>query len=543
MALALRVAHLPWLTCIALLAAGAVVVAGCSASHPQALRDATSTPIVVSLASGSRSTPAPGQESRSTEQPTATPIPTVAPAVDLAQRTLDGKSLASGNWSVKGVVLSFQAPAVNGAALVPQIELASVGQPFPSAVTTQGATVAVRTDIAQAEVTLKDLAPGQYKWQARFQDAETKQAGAWSVYDSGAMAFGIVSAPPSLVDLSVAGASHTVDGVAAAAEQDEPSLRWTVNADQPIALVHVAYVADHNQAAPTTPPSASATLPRDARTLSLANMDDGDWFVHLWAVDKAGQVSQPATIEVLLMRTPPQITDVLFRTWTTNPVYQEVPIRFQLSHAAKVSVTIVPATSGTVIRWYSLGKQPANQKVSVDWDGKDSHGQIVTPGSYRMLIDAVDAVGNDGQALYSGITITNKVIKISLQAQSLTAYDGDKPLLTTLVTSGGSDLPTPTGQFEIIEKASPFVFHSPFPKGSKFWYPDVKSNYAMLFDQSQADFIHDAPWRSKFGPGTNGPGVPGQVYTGSHGCVETPADVMPRLFPWSPMGTPVVITQ
>jgi lipoprotein-anchoring transpeptidase ErfK/SrfK len=64
----------------------------------------------------------------------------------------------------------------------------------------------------------------------------------------------------------------------------------------------------------------------------------------------------------------------------------------------------------------------------------------------------------------------------------------------------------------------------------------------MLFDPAGANFIHDAPWRSVFGPGTNGPGIPGDTYDGSHGCVELPTAAMSQLYPWTALGTPVVVT-
>jgi len=474
---------------------------------------------------------------------TITPVPTVAAAIDLTQQTLDGKPLTTNDWSLTGVVVIFRAPAVPGAALVPQIEVAKLGQPFQGVPTTQGPPVPATTDTINAQIPLTKLAPGQYTWQARFQDAETKQAGAWTGFANGQAAFGIVDSAPSVQGLAVTGTRHTIDSVPAVGPNDQPGLSWAVSTDQPLAIDHLAYLADHQEKAPALAPAKSTVLPAGSQSAPLPTLDDGTWYVHLWALDKAGQSSPPQTVAVSIMRTAVHLDDVLYRSWATNPLYQSVPIHFTVSRAANVTISILPSASTDLVRSFSLGRQPARQQIGVNWDGKDSKGKIVAPGSYRFLVDTVDDVGNQTQALYSGINISDKVIKVSLGTQSLTAYEGNKPFLTTPVTSGGADIPTPTGQFEIIEKSNPFIFHSPFPKGNKFWYPDVKSNYAMLFDQPDADFIHDAPWRNKFGPGTNGPGIPGQVYTGSHGCVETPESVWPRLFTWTATGTPVVITQ
>jgi lipoprotein-anchoring transpeptidase ErfK/SrfK len=59
--------------------------------------------------------------------------------------------------------------------------------------------------------------------------------------------------------------------------------------------------------------------------------------------------------------------------------------------------------------------------------------------------------------------------------------------------------------------------------------------YAMEF-LSGGYFIHDAPWRSAYGPGTNGS-------NGTHGCINTPrsAGQMDFLYNWADMGTTVVV--
>lgn len=530
--------------CILMASAVAIGVAACAIGQPGAMEDVgVSTPAATQVA---QTNPSSGS-SPPTPVPivvaTPTPIPTVAAATDLAQLTLEGKTLAPNGWTAGGVTFSFRAPAVAGQVLIPQVELVKLGEEFSGDPTAQGEVVPIKDHSATAQVTVQKILPGQYRWQARFQDAETRQVGAWMAYGDGAAGFGVVGEAPVVKRFSITAVAHAIDGVPAAGEADEPAARWTVTTQVDGAIDHFALLVDHQETAPATAPAGSRIFDAAADSVALSDLDDGQWFLHLWALDKAGQSSQPSTAQIIIMRTAPRIDDVLFRSWATNPLYQTAPIQFRPSRDVKVTVSILPARSTTAIRTYNLGRQPADRDVKIAWDGKDGSGHVVSPGSYRFLIDAVDDVGNRSQALYTGLTITNKVIKISLGTQTLTAFEGDKPFLTTLVTSGGADLPTPMGKFEILEKATPFVFHSPYPRGSQFWYPDTKSNFAMLFDQVDADFIHDAPWRSKFGPGTNGPGVPGQVYTGSHGCVETPADVMPRLYPWTPLGTPVIISQ
>ena len=61
--------------------------------------------------------------------------------------------------------------------------------------------------------------------------------------------------------------------------------------------------------------------------------------------------------------------------------------------------------------------------------------------------------------------------------------------------------------------------------------------------QSAGYFIHDAPWRSVYGPGSDGPGQPGTNYGGTHGCVNVPLDVAAFLYGWASIGTPVVVVR
>jgi len=95
-------------------------------------------------------------------------------------------------------------------------------------------------------------------------------------------------------------------------------------------------------------------------------------------------------------------------------------------------------------------------------------------------------------------------------------------------------VPTKSGTFEVVYKSSPFTFHSPVSPGSPVLYPDAKVRYAMLFDPAEGNFLHDNGARRAYGPGTNGPGVPGGPSSGTHGCVNVPLAVMAQLYEWTP---------
>lgn len=133
-------------------------------------------------------------------------------------------------------------------------------------------------------------------------------------------------------------------------------------------------------------------------------------------------------------------------------------------------------------------------------------------------------------------------IWISLSRQHLYAYDGTTLAYDTVVTTGDPEKPTPTGYYVIQDKIPNFVFRSPWPVGSPLWYPVSPVHYAMLFREG-GYYIHDAPWRPYYGPGTNLPHLDpdGAVRAGSHGCVNVPLVAETFLFGWTPIGAPVMI--
>ena len=130
-----------------------------------------------------------------------------------------------------------------------------------------------------------------------------------------------------------------------------------------------------------------------------------------------------------------------------------------------------------------------------------------------------------------------KAVVVRLGTQTLTAYLDGKPVLSTPVTTGRPALPTPIGSFYIHSRSSPYVFTSPWPQGSPYWYPPTPATWAMYFYDN--DFLHDAPGEpaSAYGAGSeNGPYA-------SHGCIHIPHDAMAFLYGWLPVGATVIVAQ
>ena len=137
-------------------------------------------------------------------------------------------------------------------------------------------------------------------------------------------------------------------------------------------------------------------------------------------------------------------------------------------------------------------------------------------------------------------TLPEKALTISLNEQVIRAYERGQQVFWSYVTTGRPGLETDPGSFKVYWKVSPWTMHSPWPKGSPFWYPDSKVRMVMWFNGG--DGIHDASWRSRYGPGTNGPHYdPTGEDTGTHGCVNVPYSNMVWLWNWTPTGTPVIV--
>jgi lipoprotein-anchoring transpeptidase ErfK/SrfK len=130
-----------------------------------------------------------------------------------------------------------------------------------------------------------------------------------------------------------------------------------------------------------------------------------------------------------------------------------------------------------------------------------------------------------------------KAVVVRLGSQRLTAYLNGKPILTTPVTTGRPALPTPIGSYNVQFRASPYVFHSPWPEGSPYYYPPTPVTWAMEF--YDGDFLHDDPAEPTDAFGSDSQ----NGYFASHGCVHVPHSVMAWLYNWLPVGAPVIVAQ
>lgn len=134
-----------------------------------------------------------------------------------------------------------------------------------------------------------------------------------------------------------------------------------------------------------------------------------------------------------------------------------------------------------------------------------------------------------------------KVIVISLREQTARFYDHGVLVKWSYVTTGRPERPSPPGLHHATEKLSPTTFLSNESRDSPFWFAPTPVKYAIAYQQG-GFFLHDGWWRKAFGPGTNLPHhEPNAFNGGSHGCINFPPAVMPWVYAWTSLGTPVLV--
>lgn len=158
--------------------------------------------------------------------------------------------------------------------------------------------------------------------------------------------------------------------------------------------------------------------------------------------------------------------------------------------------------------------------------------QPYAPSDHRGIVEPRDAVAFertiDGSVVRrtararprpAGVPASAFWVHVDREEQVLTAYEGDRWVFATVVTTGDGSHPTPGGVFRVYQKTSAQTM-----RGSEGEYRVEEVPYTMFFRNDFA--LHAAPWHDRFGA------------RGSHGCVNlAPADAA-HLFAWAPPALP-----
>ena len=149
-------------------------------------------------------------------------------------------------------------------------------------------------------------------------------------------------------------------------------------------------------------------------------------------------------------------------------------------------------------------------------NGKNAPAKPSTPAASDSL-----SVVTSGAPPVAAPT-TGRWIHVSLGKQRLTAYEGNAPVYSTLVSTGTRTYPTVVGTFRVYTKIK-----SQRMSGPGYSLPNVPN--VMYFIGGYA--IHGAYWHNNFGRPM------------SHGCVNLPLPAAAWMFNWASVGTPVVVTR
>ncbi|MCU0522335.1 MAG: L,D-transpeptidase family protein [Anaerolineae bacterium] len=177
---------------------------------------------------------------------------------------------------------------------------------------------------------------------------------------------------------------------------------------------------------------------------------------------------------------------------------------------------------------------PGNEALITGWSGAwwriEVEGQAAyVSGDYVTALDA-DAVPEVAATELPGPTVGNPVfepapiwaideprwIDVDLSEQRVTAYEGQTPVKSYLVSTGLPGTPTPEGQFRIWVK-----FRYDDMEGADYFLEDVP--WVMYFYQGYG--FHGVWWHANWG------------HPMSHGCVNQPNDMAEWLFGFADVGT------
>jgi lipoprotein-anchoring transpeptidase ErfK/SrfK len=144
-----------------------------------------------------------------------------------------------------------------------------------------------------------------------------------------------------------------------------------------------------------------------------------------------------------------------------------------------------------------------------------------TPLPSPTLIPTVLASAAEAAILRpSGVGPNERWIDVNLTTQTLTAYEGNTAVRSTLISSGLPRTPTVTGQFRIYLRYTAQDMNG-YRLGFNYYLRDVP--YVQYFYGNYG--LHGTYWHNNFGQPM------------SHGCVNLPTPEAEWLFNWASIGT------
>ncbi len=153
-------------------------------------------------------------------------------------------------------------------------------------------------------------------------------------------------------------------------------------------------------------------------------------------------------------------------------------------------------------------------------DRGDGHPQVVATDGFAVDAEQVRVVWVRPRP--EEVAPGARWIHVNLDQQTLVAYEGDTPVLATLVSSGKEGFEPPLGVFHVHKKYTTVTMSGPDPDAGTYAVEQVP--WTMYYWASYA--LHGAYWHDTFGN------------VRSHGCTNIPPIDARWLFYWSEPGLP-----
>ena len=120
---------------------------------------------------------------------------------------------------------------------------------------------------------------------------------------------------------------------------------------------------------------------------------------------------------------------------------------------------------------------------------------------------------------------TGKRIEVNLTRQWMYAYQGNRLVMSSGVSTGRNGWLTPPGHYTIFRKV-PLRTMRGHAKGISWNVPNVPN---VMYFREGGYALHGTYWHHDFGNGIRH----------SHGCINLPLNTAAKLYKWAPIGTPV----
>ena len=222
----------------------------------------------------------------------------------------------------------------------------------------------------------------------------------------------------------------------------------------------------------------------------------------------------------------PQSENMIADTTMTEPIATSTPMSPTSTTAADLSANLESKTAVTAAtptphiqpKQINANRNGDNSKPRPTWTLTPTPTNTPTPTPTLMPTFLAPLEGPISRPL--GIGPKERWVDVNLTSQTLTALEGDIPLLISKISSGTSQHPTVTGQFRIYMRYESQTMDGR-TLGYDYYLPNVP--FVMYFYQDYA--LHGTFWHSNFGNPM------------SHGCVNMYTPDAGWLFEWAGIGT------